>query len=200
VTEAIRSGAPLATVLVTEAFGNSAEGAAVATLAAENGISVEPVPARELERIADTKTPQGIVGVVRAVETDEGDVAATGLILALDAVSDPGNAGTLVRTADAFAVRAVLFGPGSADPENPKTLRAAMGSNFHVPLVRARDLPARLGALRDAGAIVIAATLDGASLYDVNTAAPGRVLVLGSEAHGVSDAVRAVADREVTVP
>jgi len=200
VTEALLSGAPLQTLLVTEEFRSSADGAGLVTLAADASVAVEPIPAKDLARIADTKTPQGVVGIVLFEEADAGTLRPEGLILALDAVADPGNAGTLVRAADAFAVQAVLFGPGCADRANPKTLRAAMGSSFHVPIFRTGDLAARLTALREAGAVVLAATLDGENLYRVKTGAAGTVLVLGSEAHGVSDRVRAVAAREVTVP
>jgi len=200
VEEALLSGAPLETVLVTAAYRETAEGAALADRAASCGLEVEVLSAKEVDRIADTKTPQGVLAVVREVPADPAVLAAEGLFLALDAVSDPGNAGTLVRTADAFAVRAVLFGPGSADFLNPKTLRAAMGSTFHLPLLRIEDLPLRLREMRRAGARVLAATLDGEDLYAVKTRAARTVLVLGSEAHGVSREVRDAADLEVTVP
>jgi len=200
VTEAIDSGAPLATVLVTEEFVGTREGAGLAALAAETGIPVEAIPTKELQRIADTKTPQGVVGIVLARESEERRLGDEGLVLALDGVADPGNAGTLIRAADAFAARAILFGPGSADPFHPKTLRAAMGSSFHVPIYRTGVLHDDLDTMRAGGARVYAATLDGEDLYRVNTDWPCRVLVLGSEAHGVSRPVRDVADYEVTVP
>jgi len=200
IAEAITSGAPLVTVLVTEEFRESSEGAGLVKAAADVGLAAENVPARDLARIADTKTPQGVVGVVRSLPPDESPLGEPGIVLALDAVSDPGNAGTLVRAADAFAARAVLFGPGCADPRNPKTLRAAMGSNFHVPVLTTSDLAARLTALRGEGAVVLAATLDGEDLTATNIDGARVVLVLGSEAHGVTPEVRAAADRAVTVP
>jgi TrmH family RNA methyltransferase len=125
---------------------------------------------------------------------------AGALVLALDGVSDPGNVGTLVRTADAFDAGAVLASAGTADFFGPKTLRSAMGSTFHVPVLRTPDLPARLRELRRDGALVLAATIDGENLYEVDARVPCVVLVLGSEAHGVSREVREAADRSVTVP
>ncbi|MEN8149174.1 MAG: RNA methyltransferase [Planctomycetota bacterium] len=200
VAEAIASGAALVAVLVTEEFRSSEEGAGLAAAAEAAGLAAEDVPARELARIAGTKTPQGVVGVIRTSASDEAVLAEPGLFLALDAVSDPGNAGTLIRAADAFAARAVLFGPGCADPWHPKTLRSAMGSSFHLPILAVDDLAARLTGMREAGAVVLAATLDGEDLTAAKIDVSRVVLVLGSEAHGVTPAVRAAADRAVTVP
>jgi TrmH family RNA methyltransferase len=196
VGEALQSGASVLTVIATEKFRTTAAGAALAAAAGDRGIPVEAAAAKDLERIAETKTPQGVVGVLSRKEPDPALLDAPGLFLALDGVADPGNVGTLVRSADAFGARAVLAGPGTADFESGKVLRAAMGSTFHLPLFRTDDLPATLGRFTP----VLATTLDGEDLYGLKFQPPSTVLVLGSEAHGVSREIAAAADRRVTIP
>lgn len=200
VIEALNSGAPVVEVLVTDAFAAGEAGAAVADAAAARRVGTERIPERELARVARTRTPQGVVAVVRHEEPDAAALSSPGLFLVLDGVADPGNVGTLVRSADAFGARAVVAGPGTADFENDKTLRAAMGSHFHVALLRVDDLAATLRAARAGGGRVVAAVLDGQDAYRVEPVAPRLFLVLGSEAHGVSEEVLALADDRVTVP
>jgi TrmH family RNA methyltransferase len=193
VEEAIRSGAAVEEVLASHAFDDEA----LLTAAAAHRIRIERIAARDVERISDTKSPQGILAVVRSVPGGAPPLREAGLHLALDGVADPGNVGTLVRAADAFAARSVLAGPACADFENPKVLRAGMGSTFHVALHRTEDLA---GHLSEEGIRVVAATLDGRDALSVGPWEGACCLVLGSEAHGVSEAVRRVADEELTVP
>jgi len=200
VLEALRSGAVLEEILVTGRFADSAAGEEVARAAALADVRIEAIAAPDLERLADTRTPQGVLAVVRRVEPSAAPLEAPGVVLVQDGVSDPGNVGTLIRAADAFGANAVLSGPGSADFENMKTLRAAMGSSFHVPLFRADDLPGALGALKADGARIFAATLDGEDPAGIALDGPRVVLVLGNEVRGPSPEVLAVADRRLTIP
>jgi TrmH family RNA methyltransferase len=199
VIEALASGAPIEEVLLAEDLAASPAGRDLADRAGEAGIATEIVAAREIDRIAGTRTPQGVVAVIRHEEPDPAALAGPGLVLVLDAVADPGNVGTLIRAADAFGARAVVAGPGTADFENDKVLRAAMGSTFHVALVREPDPVARLRREREGGLEVWAAVLDGDDLDEVRPRSDRLALVLGSEAHGVSPALAAEADRRVTV-
>jgi TrmH family RNA methyltransferase len=199
VEEALRSGAPLTEILHTAAFAGSAPGRDLLAAARAAGVPAEALPERDLARLSDTTTPQGVVGVVRRRVPDPAAAAAEGLLLALDGVADPGNVGTLVRAADAFAARAILAGPGTADFENPKVLRSAMGSTFHVPCLPVPDLAATLAGLRRGGSFVVAATLAGRDAREIRAPGPRVVLVLGNEARGVSPAVLAQADAAATV-
>jgi TrmH family RNA methyltransferase len=201
VMECILSRAPLVEILVTATFADGAPGRELLAAADAAEVVVESVPEKDLAALADTKTPQGVVGVVRRTRFDHAilDRPGPGLFLALDGVSDPGNVGTLVRAADAFAVRAVIGGPETADFTNPKVLRGAMGSTFHVPCGATDDLPAALRRLRDSGAFVIAATLDGADERSLPPTGSRVALVLGNEARGVSAAARAEAAAAVTI-
>jgi TrmH family RNA methyltransferase len=198
VGEAVRSGAPVAEVLVTARFeGDHAD---LVREAAGIGAEVVRVPERELARIADVKTPQGVAAVIRRASAPPAVPEGDGLFLFLDGVSDPGNAGTLVRAADAFGAAAVIGAGETADFENPKVLRAAMGSTFHLPVLRLDDLEGALAGFRRGGGRVAAATLDGEDLYEYRPRAKRLAVVLGSEAHGVSERIRALADDRVTVP
>mgnify|MGYP001603900755 CR=1 FL=1 len=139
-----------------------------------------------MDRIGDAVTPPGVVAVVRTPDT-AAPVPATGPVLVLDGVADPGNVGTLVRSAAALdAVAVVLVGP-SADPFGPKAVRASAGACYRVAVRRRDDLAAAAAELRATGRSVVGLAA-GAGL-PVTTLAGRRdvALVLGSEAHGVSD-------------
>ena len=152
-----------------------------------------------LETICDTRTPQGVCAAFEQPEP----VALEQLperIVALDGVQDPGNLGTIWRTADAAGFQALLLGAGGADPLSPKVQRAAMGSGFRVPFCHAPELAESLIALRQRGYRVFASDLSGADFYARPDAGEKFVLVIGNEARGISDAVREAADCRVKLP
>lgn len=157
------------------------------------------VPRSLLETICDTRTPQGVCAAFELPEP----VAPEDLperIVALDGVQDPGNLGTIWRTADAAGFQALLLGAGGADPLSPKVQRAAMGSGFRVPFCAAPELAEALTALRKRGYRVFASDLSGADFYARPDAGEKFVLVIGNEARGISDAVREAADCRVKLP
>ena len=166
------------------------------------GVPIREVTERDAKRISSTEQSQGVVARVRMVRSDTATLFRPGdaIVLALDAVGDPGNLGTILRTAAWFAARGVLLGRGCVDPYNDKVVRSTAGSLFHVPLVADVDLPVTLGAGRAAGFQVVVA--DAAGAIDLpDWRPPGRcIIVLGSETHGPSSAVRAVADLAICVP
>ena len=152
----------------------------------------------ELRGFADTETPQGVLAVAEIPRRALGDLAAADgdVVLLLDAVQDPGNFGTLVRTAEALGAAAVVSLPGTVDAWNPKAVRAAMGSSFRVPLVDAGWDEAEPW-LRAAGFRLLAAAGEGAPLGE----RPARAaLVLGNEGAGVGDETRRRADALVGIP
>ena len=121
-----------------------------------------------------------------------------GFVLALDGVSDPGNMGTLLRIADWFGAEQVWCSPGSVEVWNPKCVQASMGSLFRVPVVHV-DLAEALQRAAGAGAQVYKAEASGANVFTVELARPA-VLVMGSESHGLSDAVLQAPGRSVAIP
>jgi len=170
--------------------------------AANSGAVVSLVSDAELAALTDTVTPQGLVAVCRTVETSLEDViaAAPRLVVVCAQVRDPGNAGTVIRCADAFGADAVVLTHGSVDAHNPKTVRASVGSLFHLPVVEDLDLEEATDALKAAGLTVIAADGSGTStLLDLDLTGP-IAWVFGNEAWGLPPADLATADIVAKVP
>ncbi|HEY1488128.1 MAG TPA: RNA methyltransferase [Micromonosporaceae bacterium] len=159
-----------------------------------------------LAALAETVTPQGVVAVCRQFDVTLSDALTRRprLVAVLAGVKDPGNAGTVLRTADAAGADAVLFAGETVDPYNGKCVRASAGSLFHVDVVRAPDPFAAITALRDAGLTVLAA--DGYGSNDLDTLADDGALhsstawLFGSEAHGLPAELADFADARVRVP
>jgi RNA methyltransferase, TrmH family len=178
---------------------DTARGRALLETAERRGVRVCRVPEQELLGYADTQTPQGVIAVAEmpsATLDDLGLAAGRAVVLVLDGVQDPGNFGTLVRTAEALGASAVLALPGTVDPWNPKAVRSAAGSSFRLPLVAAAWSEAEPW-LRAHGFGIIAAAMDGEPL---GVASERVALVVGNEGSGVSGDTRAVADRVVAIP
>ena len=197
VEAALDARAPLVEVLVAAGRAEETRIAALAHRAEAAGVAVERVASRDLERVGDARTSQGVIGVARRVVHDQIE-PRPGLVV-LDGVQDPGNVGTVIRTAAWFGVAGVVCGPGTADPESPKVVRAAMGGLWDVPLARTTDLAATLDALASDGLALWGADMDGTP---VSAWQPGRgaALVLGSEAHGLSPASRERLSGTVAIP
>jgi TrmH family RNA methyltransferase len=170
--------------------------------AASSGAVVSLISDAELASLTDTVTPQGLVAVCRTVETSLEDVIAAGprLVVVCAQVRDPGNAGTVIRCADAFGADAVVLTHGSVDAHNPKTVRASVGSLFHLPVVADVSLEEATDALKAAGLTVVAADGSGTStLLDLDLTGP-IAWVFGNEAWGLPPSDLAVADIVTKVP
>ena len=152
-----------------------------------------------LESICETRTPQGVCASFEVPEP-LGPEKLPDRVVALDGVQDPGNVGTIWRTADAAGFQALLLGSGGADPLSPKVQRAAMGSGFRVKYAQTEKLAETLLALRGRGWRIIASDLSGADFYDRGELGEKIVLVIGNEARGISEAVREAADVRVKLP
>lgn len=163
-------------------------------------VPIVTVTDRALDALADARTPQGVVGV--AVRPPAGLQALRGasLLVVLDRIADPGNLGTVVRTADAAGADGVVLTRGSVDPTNAKAVRASAGSVFHLPVVD--DVaPDDLAALcRAAGIRVVGATADAVRRYDDVSWTGPTAIVFGSEAHGLSTEIAHHVAEHVSVP
>ena len=143
-----------------------------------------------------------MVAVCRFLDRPLADLlgAAPRLVAVLADVRDPGNAGTVIRCADAAGADLVVLAGTSVDPYNPKTVRASVGSLFHLPIAVEPDAAAAVSALRAAGLTVLATAGDGeVSLYDAPVDVPTAWL-FGNEAHGLPDDLAALADHRVSIP
>ncbi|MGZ5417961.1 MAG: TrmH family RNA methyltransferase [Nocardioides sp.] len=169
-------------------------------------ISWQLVDDAALASLAETVQPQGLVAVCRFLDVPFGEiVASTPRLLALCAdVRDPGNAGTVIRCADAAGAGGVVLTGSSVDPYNGKAVRASVGSLFHLPIALAPDTASVVSTLRASGVQVLAA--DGAGELDLDDAADERLLtrptawLFGNEAWGLPEEVAALADHRVRIP
>lgn len=198
VEEALKSHAPVETVLYSADRGIPAELARYAHDDAREWLAVSEAV---LAKCCDADTPQGVVAVVRKspVGALEAAAAPNALVVAVDGVQDPGNLGTIIRSADAAGATAVVLGRGTVDLYNPKTLRATMGSLFHLPVIEA-DLPSVLQKLPADRLQVIGTSLQAKeSCYETDFTRP-TWLIFGNEGAGVSPQVAAFVRRSVRIP
>jgi TrmH family RNA methyltransferase len=203
---AVEAGAQPREVFVSEAAREEdAVALVVARLEAAGG-EILPVTAHVMGALAERDEPQGVVATFDLCLTDAAEVDwgapddAPALVLLLDRLQDPGNLGTLVRTADAVGAKAVILAEPCADPFDLKAVRGSMGSLFNLPLVSVDDSQALAGRLVSAGFRLVGAEAHGGERWG-DAALAGRVaLVLGNEARGVSADLAAMVDARVTLP
>ncbi len=190
---------------VVEVFARADAGGLLPAL--PEGIRLTHVDERALASLSDSVTPAGVVAVCRHLDVPLARVLdGARLVVICAEVRDPGNAGTVIRTADAAGADGVVLAGTSVDPYNPKTVRASVGSLFHVPLAVEPDVGAAVRAARDAGLTVLAADGAGEVLLDAHDASTADLLgrrtawLFGNEAHGLPADVAALADHRVRIP
>jgi RNA methyltransferase, TrmH family len=167
-------------------------------IAARHGVRVYSLAPGVLEKIADATTPQPVLAAVRLPVVEIDTIAAEGLILVLHDVRDPGNAGTLIRSADAAGATAVIFTGHSVDPFNPKTLRATAGSIFHLP-VAVGELASTLGSFAARGARSYATVVHGGADHRDLDYSRATLIVIGNEAEGLDDESVALCDGAISI-
>lgn len=159
--------------------------------------SIRHLAIEEYNSISTLVTPQGIMAVVRMPEPEnQKSISGKGWIIYLDALQDPGNAGTIIRTADWFGVRTIVFSKGCVDPYSPKVVQASMGSIFNTNIIETD-----IDTLKDTlpGIPFYAADLRGENLFNISFPENG-VLCIGNEGNGLSDGVRNACDRMIFIP
>jgi RNA methyltransferase, TrmH family len=172
----------------------------VLAAARQAGVAHDPVSAEVMAQLTSTVTPQGVVAVAEFVDVPLSALPPAGCLPILCEVRDPGNAGTILRSADAAGATGVVFTRSSVDVYNSKAVRASAGSLFHIPVVREIDVLSAVEHLRDQGFAVLAAAADGEeSVYETDLTGPTAVL-FGNEARGLGADASALADRSVRVP
>jgi RNA methyltransferase, TrmH family len=169
--------------------------------AAPEGFRVSQLEPGVIEKVADTVTPQPVLAVVRSVDVPLDAVAEAEWVVVAADVRDPGNAGTLLRSAEAAGAGAVLFCDGSVDVYNPKTVRASAGSLFHVPVVSSGDPVEVLEQVSRWGMARLGTVAAGGTDCTVADLASRRVaLVFGNEAWGLAPALESLVDEHLTIP
>ncbi len=162
------------------------------------GISCYEVNQKTLERISTTRSPNQVLAVLKQQDLSlPGSFPAGDMVLMLDRISDPGNMGSIIRTADWFGVREIICSPGSADIYNPKVIQATMGS-----FLRVRCYYSELDVVIKSceGKMTFYSTcMEGRNVFDAARKLPAAI-VIGSEAHGISPAVAELVDQKLSVP
>jgi TrmH family RNA methyltransferase len=195
-SEALNAGVEVESVYV-------AAGAAtdpVAQRAFDAGARLYELAPGVLERVADTVTPQPLMAVVPFVDRPLADVRGADLLVVAVDVRDPGNAGTVLRSAEAAGAGALLFCDGSVDVYNPKTVRASAGSLFHVPVVAGGDPVQVLREMASWGVQRLATTATGGRDYSETDLTGPVAFVLGNEANGLPPEIEELVDERVTIP
>lgn len=162
------------------------------------------VPSGIFEKISDTASPQGVMAEVAMPHYGEQQLLTTSagqpLLLITEDVQDPGNLGTMIRTAEAAGVTGMIFSRGTVDVYQPKTVRATMSSIFRMPMIRTENLGQTIRNVRAAGIQVLAAYLGGSRYYDeVDLRRPSAFLI-GNEGNGLKAETAALADEKILIP
>jgi TrmH family RNA methyltransferase len=195
-------GAAAARGLVCEVFATESAAERHASLLDGRQWPVHLVTDRAAKALSDTVTPVGLVAVCDMPATRLQDVLAGSprLIAVAVEIGEPGNAGTLIRIADAMGAAAVVLAGNSVDPYNGKCLRASAGSIFSVPVVVASEAHEAVAALRAAGLRLLATTVDGEMPLDQADLSAPTAWLFGPEAHGLPADIAAAADHRVRIP
>ena len=166
------------------------------------GLDYEVMQDAVFKVASDTQTPQGVLCVVRRqpCTLDMFLKAAAPLILVLENLQDPGNLGTILRTAEGAGVTGVILSKGSVDLYNPKTIRSTMGSVYRVPALYVENLFETLETLRSRGVRSLAAHLKGERFYDQEDYREGTAFLIGNEANGLTEELSEAADTLIRIP
>src|SRR2546425_4595926 len=209
VEEALAAGVPFKGALVAPDLARTARGTALVAELQGHAVGVEEVGARVFAQLADTETPQGIIAVIEPRRWTAGDFAPPpgAVALVIDGVQDPGNVGTLIRTAHALGAAGTVVLRGTADPTSPKALRAAMGATFRHPVVTLDD-GGFIAWARKHDVTLWAAAADGVPLpRALGTKDGGRgtrggpiAVIVGNEGAGIRPQFNAVAAQRVAIP
>lgn len=203
VEEALKSKAALEFLIYSERVIERERGRSVLGRARLAKIPLFPVDDGIFKKLAETETPQGILAVGRILDWPEEGVfqQPQGIYLVLDAIQDPGNLGTMIRTGEGMGVHAVFLGKGTVDVYNSKVLRATMGSIFRVPTFRDQDLTALVKKMKDSGVRLVAADpRAGTIYYRTDLIHPRLALLVGNEGRGIGAGLLREADERVSIP
>ena len=202
VEEALAAGIPIRGAAVSPALQATPRGHALEASLRQHGVSLEPVDEAALAELADTEHPQGVVAVIELPEWSLETLrpAAKSVVLVLDGVQDPGNVGTMARTAFALGASGLIALKGTADLANPKVLRGSMGALFRFPGIMTDDAEF-LAWLREVKGRLVVADTEGRPLASLpHSSGQPLVLVVGNEGAGVRPALAAVAEASVAIP
>lgn len=165
---------------------------------AENSGDCFKIPDTLFKKIADTSAPQGILALSALPKTDGAEIKPDGRYVALENISDPSNLGAVSRTAEALGVSGIILSSGGCDPYSPKSLRASMGTLLRMPITVLEDFPSRVGSLGlKTYGCVVESTAEPITKQHFED---GSIVIIGNEANGLTEQIKAAADCLITVP
>ena len=166
-----------------------------------SGLKILTLPEKLFDDLCNTDNPQGIAAVIKTYKYDIQNIIKTKkMFLILDRIQDPGNMGTMIRTADAAGFDAVIMSEGCVDIYNPKVLRATMGSIFHVPVVKSDNILATIESMKNENISIYAADLKGDKSLFEESFSYKTAIITGNEANGISQVVLDSADVLLNIP
>jgi TrmH family RNA methyltransferase len=195
--EALLSGWKTDLILISDNL--SSRGISLVDHFLKQEVSVEEIPLAMMQKLADTETPQGILGIVKQPSLQIPEFMD--FVLICDGIRDPGNLGTLLRTADAANVQVVFLTAGTTDPFAPKVVRSGMGAHFHLPIFKMEGEEIKtILANQPFPLKVYAASADAnQTLWETDLQQPSAILV-GNEAFGPTQAGKTLADQGISIP
>lgn len=190
VKEAINENQEIALIAIREDFKIDFDTKNIKTVTISNKI---------FNDISDVKTPQGILAVIKKNQNNQIETNQE-YILALDSLQDPGNMGTIIRTADSANINQIIINKTTVDPYSPKVIRSTMGAIYRTNIIEVEDLKTTLKEMKSKGFQIITTDLKATqSIYDINYNNK-TVVVIGNEANGVSQEILQTADKKVIIP
>jgi len=201
VEEALRSGTGVKMAVAAPSLVRH-HGKSILKLAETRSVDILWISEKIMDTVAETKTPQPVMAVIQMKEHSENELLAHGskLIVICHRLQDPGNLGTIIRTAEAVGAAGVAITPNTVDPYNTKTVRASMGSILRVPVVRITDISAFITKCRQEGFQTAAMVLGGSKThFDLDLRKP-TVVIVGQEGAGLPEEILAEVDHRVCIP
>jgi len=201
VEEALKENISINKVLVSECLEEINGGKEILKEVNERGYAVFTLPRKLFMEVSDTKSPQGILAVLQDRNCKIQDTYdERNFFIVLEEIQDPGNMGTIIRTADAVGATGVVLSKGCVDVYNPKVLRSTMGSVFHIPICTSEDIFKTLDDMKSKGIKVCAAHIGGdCDYYDMDFT-DNIAVIIGNEANGISGKMKDYADILVKIP
>lgn len=188
-------------VYVSESFEPSAAEEKKLLGFAQQSVFVEEVSEKVMKAMTDTVTPQGILAVVEKPVYELADLLkGTPLLLVLETIQDPGNLGTILRTAEGAGVTGVVMSKDTVDLFSPKVVRSTMGSLYRMPYFVTEDLQKTIEDLKKSGITFFAAHLQGKKCYDECDYSKPSAFLIGNEGNGLTDEIAALADEKILIP
>ena len=195
IEEAFRAKTKFVGIWCTEEYAEKNSKLLIALKRAQN--TWETTSAKSLSQVCDSLNNQGIIALITLPEQVQFKIDNSPLLL-LDNISDPGNMGTILRTAEWFGVKNIIFSPKCVDPYNSKVIRSAMGAHFHLNQIVQDNLINIIPKLKNEGFTIIGAEMDGTPITEFSP--PQKwALVLGNEAHGLSPHIKPLLDKSITI-